>query len=132
MNLSSPTQSTNIYIVWFQNPKGNQQPGGNKRNNCNNNHKCGNNNNNNKIKDDHDHDKYNNNSSEGKKENRKVKFPCKFCKEYHFTHLCPKIEESSRLIAQEPAVLTNSFTHNQNMTPRDSTPKIHRVEVKIP
>jgi hypothetical protein len=45
-----------------------------------------------------------------------VKFPCKLCKEDHLTHLCPKIEEASRLIAQHPVVLTNPFPHNQNMT----------------
>jgi hypothetical protein len=97
------------------NPNGNQQPGGNKRKGCGNNRKGGKNNNNNKSKDDNNNDKSNNNVGEGKKEKRKVKFPCKLCKDDHLTHLCPKIEEASRLIMQQPVVLTNPFPHNQNM-----------------
>ena len=34
-----------------------------------------------------------------KKFKRKVKFPCKLCKDDHLTHLCPRIEEASRFIA---------------------------------
>ena len=48
----------------------------------------------------------------------KVKFPCKLCKDDHLTHLCPHIDESSRFIAQGPAVLTNPLPHNQNMNSR--------------
>jgi hypothetical protein len=44
-----------------------------------------------------------------------VKFPCKLCKDDHLTHLCPKIEEASRLLSQPPVVLTNPFPHNQHM-----------------
>jgi hypothetical protein len=44
-----------------------------------------------------------------------VKFPCKLCKYDHLTHLCPKIEEASRLLSQPPTVLTNPFPHNQHM-----------------
>jgi hypothetical protein len=75
----------------------------------------GGNNNNKKAKDGNSNDKLNNNVVEGKKEKRKVKFPYKICKYDHLTHLCPKIEEASRLIMQPPAVLTNPFPHNQNM-----------------
>jgi hypothetical protein len=78
--------------------------------------RVGRNNNNNKAKDDNNNDKSNNNVGEGKKEKRKVKFPCKLCKDDHLTHLCPKIEEASRLIVQHLVVLTNPFPHNQNMT----------------
>jgi hypothetical protein len=44
-----------------------------------------------------------------------VKFPCKLCKDDHLTHLCPKLEEASRLLSQPPIVLTNLFPHNQHM-----------------
>jgi hypothetical protein len=44
-----------------------------------------------------------------------VKFPCKLCKDDHLTHLCPKIEESLRLLSQLLIVLTNPFPHNQHM-----------------
>ena len=46
---------------------------------------------------------------------RKVKFPCKLCKDDHLTYLCPRIEEASIFLAQGPAVLTNPLLHNQNM-----------------
>jgi hypothetical protein len=105
-----------VHYVQSTNPNGSQQPGGNKKKGHGNNHKGGNNNNNNKGKDENNNDKPNNNVGEGKKEKRKVKFPCKLCKDDHLTHLCPKIEEASRLIAQQPTVLTNLFPHNQNMT----------------
>jgi hypothetical protein len=48
---SSPTQSSEVHSVQSTNPKGNQQPRGNKRKGRNNNRKGGNNNNNNKSKD---------------------------------------------------------------------------------
>jgi hypothetical protein len=112
---SSTTPSVDVHSVQSSsNPNGNQQPGGNKRKGRGNNHKGGKNNNN-KAKDNNNNDKSNNNVGEGKKEKRKVKFPCKLCKDDHLTHLCPKIEEASRLIAQQPVVLTNPFPHNQNM-----------------
>ena len=34
-----------------------------------------------------------------KQTKRKVKFPCKLCKEDHLTHLCPHMEDASRFIA---------------------------------
>jgi hypothetical protein len=98
------------------NAKGNQQPRGNKKKNRNNNCKGGNNNNNNKSKDENINDKSNNNVGERKKSKIKVKFPFKICKDDYLTHLCPKMEEASRLIAQHPVVLDNLFPHNKNMT----------------
>jgi hypothetical protein len=87
---STPTQSSAI-------PNVNQQPGGNRRKGRGNNHKGGKNNN--KAKDENNNDRSNNNVGEGKKEKWKVKFPCKLFKYDHFTHLCPKIEEASRLLS---------------------------------
>jgi hypothetical protein len=113
---SSTTSSTDVhYVHSSSNPNGNQQPRGNKKKGQGNNHKDVKNNNNNKAKYENNNDKSNNNVGEGKKEKRKVKFPCKLCKDDHLTHLCPKIEESLRLIVQKPVVLTNPFPHNQNM-----------------
>jgi hypothetical protein len=63
-----------------------------------NNHKGGKNNN--KAKDDTNNDRSNINAGEGKKEKGKVNFPCKLCKYDHLTHLCPKIEEASRILSQ--------------------------------
>jgi hypothetical protein len=71
--------------------------------------------NNNKTKDSANNDRSNTNVGEGKKEKRKVKFPCKLCKDDHLTHLCPKLEEASRLLSQLPSVLTNPFPHNKHM-----------------
>jgi hypothetical protein len=88
--------------------------------------------NNNKAKDNTNNDRSNNNAGEGKKEKRKVKFPCKLCKYDHLTHLCPKIEESSRLLSQSPIVLKNPFPHNQHMASGPPTPKMCRARVKTP
>jgi hypothetical protein len=111
---SSTTPSVDVHSVQSSsNPNGDQQPRGNKKKGRGNNHKGGKNN---KAKDNNNNDKSNSNASEGKKEKRKVKFPCKLCKDDHLTHLCPKIEEFLRLIALQPVVLTNPFPHNQNMT----------------
>jgi len=44
-----------------------------------------------------------------------VKFPFKICKYDHLTHLCPKIEESVRLLLKPLVVLTNLFMHNQHV-----------------
>jgi hypothetical protein len=89
------------------NPNGNQQLGGNRKKGRGNNRKGGRNNN--KAKDNTNNDRSNNNVGEGKKEKWKVKFPCKLCKDDHLTHLCPKLEEASRLLSQPPTVLTNPF-----------------------
>jgi len=90
----------------------NQQPRGNKRKGHGKNCKDGRNNNNNKLKDNINNDISNNNVNEGKKDKRKVKFPCKLCTDDHLTHLCPKLEEAMWLLSQPPIVLTNHFVHN--------------------
>jgi hypothetical protein len=113
---STPTQSTDVHFVQSStNPNGNQQPGGNTNKGCGNNHKGGRNNNNNKPKDNVNNDISNNNVGEGKKERRKVKFPCKLCTDDHLTQLCPKLKEVVRLLSLPPTVLTNPFLHNLNM-----------------
>jgi hypothetical protein len=119
---STPTQSVDVHFVqWSSNPNGNQQPRGNKRKGHGNNCKGErNNNNNNKPKDNVNNDISNNNVGEGKKERRKVKFPCKLSTHDHLSHLCPKLEEVARLLSQPPIVLTNPFPHNQHMASRSS------------
>jgi hypothetical protein len=57
-----------------------------------------------------------NNVGEGKTEKRKVKFPCKLCTDDHLTHLCPRLAEAQKLLAQQqPVVLTNPFPQGKNM-----------------
>ena len=90
--------------------KGNQQPGRNRRKGKNNNQKGGN-----KNENAQNNDKNGRNAGGDKQVKRKVKFPCKLCKEYHLTYLCPWIEEASRFLAQGPTMLTNPLPHNQNM-----------------
>ena len=68
---------------WKTNKKGNQQPERNKKKGKNN-HKGGNRNENANNNDKNAHD-----ASGDKQAKRKVKFPCKLCKEYHITYLCP-------------------------------------------
>ena len=91
-------------------PKGNQQPGWNKKKGKNN-RKGGNKNENANY-----NDKNARNVGGDKQSKRKVKFPCKLCKEDHLTHLFPHMEDASRFIAQVPTVLTNPLPNNQNMT----------------
>ena len=111
---STPTQLVDVhYVQPSANPNGNQQLGGNIMKGRGNNPKGGKNNN--KSKDDTNNDRSNNNVGEGKKEKRKVKFPRKLCKDDHLTHLCPKIEEASRILSYPPSVLTNLFPYNQHM-----------------
>ena len=89
---SQPTQSTNVLSVQTSNSKGNQQPGRNKKkgkNIC----KVGN-----KNENANNNDK-NTNAGGDKQSKRKLKFPCKLCKEDHLTHLCPRMEDASRFIA---------------------------------
>jgi hypothetical protein len=112
---STPTQLTDVHSIKSSaNQNGNQQPRGNKRKGRGNNCKGGKNNN--KAKDDTNNDRSNTSADEGKKEKQKVNFPCKICKDDHLTCLCPKIEESSRLLSQPHVVLTNLFPHNQHMS----------------
>jgi hypothetical protein len=44
-----------------------------------------------------------------------VKFPCKLCTDDNLTHLCPKLAEVARILAQLPTVLANPFPHNQHL-----------------
>jgi hypothetical protein len=46
--------------------------------------------------------------------------PCKLCKDDHLSHLCPQIEEASRLLSQMPTVMTNPFQNNQHMSSETS------------
>ena len=61
-----------------------------------------------------------------------MKFPCKLCAGDHLTHLCPKIQDAQRLLAQQgssssQAMLTNPFPQGQqlvvsaNQNPRASS-----------
>ena len=63
-----------------------------------------------------------NNDGGDKQPKRKVKFPCKLCKDDHLTHLCPQMEESLKFIAQGPAMFTNPLPNNQNMKSRTIDP----------
>jgi hypothetical protein len=49
-----------------------------------------------------------------------VEFPCKLCTDDHLTHLCPKLVEAARLLAQSPIVLTNPFPHNYHLASSSS------------
>ena len=56
-----------------------------------------------------------NNADGGKKEKKKVKFPCKLCHEDHLTHLCPLIEQAQKLLkGQQSVVLKDPFSQGQN------------------
>jgi hypothetical protein len=117
---STPTHSVDVHSVQSStNPNGKQQPGGNKKKGQGNNRKGGKNNNN-KSKDNDNNEKSNNNASEGKKERRKVKFPCKLCTDDHLTHSLPKLVEYARLLSLPPVVLTNPFPHNQHIASSSS------------
>jgi hypothetical protein len=61
-----------------------------------------------------------------------VKFSCKLCKDDHLTHLCPNIEESSRLLSQPLVVLTNPFPHNQHMDSGSSKIENASSEIQNP
>jgi hypothetical protein len=110
---SNPTQLADVhYVQSSANPNGNQQPGGNKKKGCNT-RKGGKNGN--KTKDNDNNEKTNDNVGEGKRERRKVKFPCKFFTDDHLTRLCPKLAEVTRLLSLPHVVLMNPFPHNQHM-----------------
>ena len=96
--------------------KGNQQPKRNKKKGKNN-HKGGN-----KNGDANSNDKNSRNAGGDKNSKRKVKFPCKLCKDDHLTHLCPRMEDALRFITQGQVVLTNPLPHNQNMNSRTHDP----------
>jgi hypothetical protein len=111
---SKPTQLVDVHSVQSSNnPNGDQQLDRNKWK-CRNNHKGGKNNNN-KPKDKYNNGKHNDNAREGRKDKRKVKFPCKLCTDEHLTHLCPKLVEVARILNLPPAMLMNPFPHNQHL-----------------
>ena len=76
-----------VLSVQSSDQKGNQQPGQNRKKGKNNNWKGGNNNEN-----ANNNDKNGRNARGDKQVKRKVKFPCKLCKDDHLTYLCPHIE----------------------------------------
>ena len=102
-----------VLSVQSSDQKGNQQPRRNRKKGKNN-RKGGNMNEN-----ANNNDKNARNAGGDKQAKRKVKFPCKLCKEDHLTYLCPRIDEALRLLAQGLAVLTNPLPHNQNMNSRN-------------
>ena len=94
-------QNANVFAQTSQ--KGNQQPGGKK-----NKGKKGDGNQN--------KPKPVNNANGGKKEKKKVKFPCKLCQEDHLTHLCPLMDQAQKLLkAQQPAVLKDPSPKDRTM-----------------
>jgi hypothetical protein len=110
---SKPTQSVDVHSMQSsKKPNGDQQPDGNKRKGRNN---CKGGKNGNKPKDKDNNGKQNDNVGEGKKEKRKLKFPCKLCTDDHLTHLCPKLAEAARILNLLSIVLTNPFPHNQHL-----------------
>ena len=51
----------------------------------------------------------------GKKEKKKVTFPCKLCHEDHLNHLCPLMEQAYNLLkSQQLAVLKDPFPQGKN------------------
>ena len=97
---SQPTQTVSVLSMQSSDQKGNQQPRRNRKKGKNN-HKGGNRNEN-----ANSNDKNACNAGGDKQAKRKVKFPCKLCKEDHLTYLCPCIDEALKFIAQIPYVLT--------------------------
>ena len=88
MDSSQPTQMASMILVQSLDQKGNQQPGRNKKKSKNN-RKGGNRNENANT-----NDKNTCNAGGDKQPKRKVKFPCKLCKEDHLTYLYPHIDEA--------------------------------------
>jgi hypothetical protein len=63
-----------------------------------------------------------NNVGGGNTEKKKSKYPCNLCTEDHPTHLCPRLAEAQKLLAQQqPVVLTNPFPHGKNLTQASSS-----------
>ena len=102
MASSQPAQTANVLAVQSSDQKGNQQPGRNRKKGKNNNKKGGN-----KNENANNNDKNNKNAGGDKQNKRKVKFPCKLCKDDHLTYLCPRMDEASKFIAQGRVMLTN-------------------------
>jgi hypothetical protein len=115
---SNPTQLVDVHSVQSStNPNGNQQLGVNKKKGHNN---CKGGKNGNKPKDNNNNDKTGNNDGEGKRERRKMNFPCKIFTDDNLTHLCLRLGEVARLLAQSPAMVMNPFPHNQHLASRSS------------
>jgi hypothetical protein len=76
--------------------------------------------NDNKPRDNDNNNRLKVNASGGKKEKKKVKFPCKLCTNDHLTHLCMKLEEDVRILTLPPTVLNNPFPHNQHLASSSS------------
>ena len=58
-----------------------------------------------------------NNVEGGKKEKKKVKFPCKLCLEDHMTYKFPLIDQAQKLLKQQqPDVLEDPFAQGKNAT----------------
>ena len=88
-------QSANYFAQTSQ--KGNQQPSGKKKRGK-------------KGEGNQNKQKPTNNADGGKKEKKKVKFPCKLCHEDHLTHLYPLMEQAQKLLkGQQPVVLKDPF-----------------------
>jgi hypothetical protein len=105
---SNPTKSVDVnFVQYLTNPNGNQQPGGNKKKGCNYIRKGGKNNN--KPKDNGNNEKTNNNVGEGKKERKKVKFPCNLFTDDHLIHLCSKLVEYASILSLSLVVLLILF-----------------------
>jgi hypothetical protein len=118
---SIPTQSEDVHSVQSSaNPNGNQQPGGNKKKGRNN-RKGGKNGN--KPKENNNNEEMGSNDGEEKREKCKVNFPYKIFTDDHLTHLCPKLAEATRLLAQSPTLLMNTFPHNQHLASSSSNVK---------
>jgi hypothetical protein len=92
--------------VQSTNPKANQQPDGKKK----------------QRKKGKGDKKPTNNVGGGNIEKKKSKYPCNLCMEDHPTHLCPRLAEAQKLLAQQqPVVLTNPFPHGKNLTQASSS-----------
>ena len=76
---SQPAQTTNVLAVQSSDQKGNQQPWQNRKKGKNNNNKKGGN----KNENANNNDKNGKNAGGDKQNKRKVKFPCKLCKDDH-------------------------------------------------
>ena len=92
----SPSPQNEIFFAQSS-QKDNQQPSGKKKKGK----KCEGNQNKPKLTD---------NTDGGKKEKKKVKFPCKLYQEDHLTHQCPLIDQAQKLQkGQQPTVLKDPF-----------------------
>ena len=94
-------QNANIYSTQSS-QKGNQQPGGKMKKG---------------KKGEGNQNKQNptNNADGGKKDKKKVKFPCKLCQGDHLTYQFPLKEQAQKLLMnQQPVVLKDPFPQGQN------------------